>query len=61
MVFEADYRLLVDLGLDVLELTVQVVELKHQKIRFVLVEVILRRQVDRQVEFVLDLHYVIQI
>ncbi len=61
MVFETNYRLLVDLGLDVLELTVQVVKLKHQKIRFVLIEVVLRRQVDGQVEFVLDLHYVIQI
>jgi hypothetical protein len=61
VVFKCNYRLLVDVGLDVFELTVQVVELKHQEIWFVLIEVVLRRQVDGQVEFVLDLHDVIQI
>ena len=46
---------------DVLKLAVKIVKLEHQEVRLELVEVVLRCQVDWEVELVLDLDYIIQI
>ena len=61
MIFEDDVWGLLSLCFDVLKLAVKIVKLEHQEVRLELVEVVLRCQVDWEVELVLDLDYIIQI
>ena len=61
MIFEDDVWGLLGLCFDMLKLAVKIVKLEHQEVRLELVEVVLRCQVDWEVELVLDLDYIIQI
>ena len=49
------------LHLDVLELTVQIVELEHEKVWLMVLHIIFRSQVYRHVDLVLDLNYKAQV
>jgi len=61
VVLEQYLWLTLDVGPHMLELAVQIVQLKHEEVGLVLIQVVLWHQVNRQIELVLDLHNVVQI